>query len=173
MTEDNQLSPAERIIQKCEKCGEEGNTYEMGDEMISEGEKKYLEHAIELAEYIDQQNMTGNLKSEILDKMLIPYGLSDERKNGQQKFMQDQPQPKPQVPLKIVPKKTDSVMDIVKKYPELSVQGDTIIIAQSMNKKHFFDLKDEMTGRGWRYIAAKHIGGEKWEPGYFEMGATA
>ena len=52
--------------------------------MISEGEKKYLEHAIELAEYIDQQNMTGNLKSEILDKMLIPYGLSDERKTGQQ-----------------------------------------------------------------------------------------
>ena len=60
--------------------------------MITEGEKKYLEHAIELAEFIDQQNMTGNLKSEILDKMLIPYGLSDERKNGQQKFTQDQPQ---------------------------------------------------------------------------------
>ena len=134
--------------------------------MISEGEKKYMEHAIELAEYIDQQNMTGNLKQEILDKMLIPYGLSDEKRNaGQQKSTQDQPkQPQP---------KTDSVMDIVKKYPELSVQGDTIIIAKSMNKKYFFDLKDEMTGRGWRYIAAKHIGGEKWEPGYFEMGAKA
>ena len=64
--------------------------------MITEGEKKYLEHAIELAEYIDQQNMTGNLKSEILDKMLIPYGLSDERKNGfQQKSTQDQPQGNP------------------------------------------------------------------------------
>ena len=48
--------------------------------MITEGEKKYLEHAIELAEYIDQKSMTGNLKSEILDKMLVPYGLSDEKK---------------------------------------------------------------------------------------------
>ena len=50
--------------------------------MITEGEKKYLEHAIELAEFIEQKNMSGNLKSEILDKMLIPYGLSDEKKNG-------------------------------------------------------------------------------------------
>ena len=50
--------------------------------MITEGEKKYLEHTIELAEFIDQKNMSGNLKSEILDKMLIPYGLSDEKKNG-------------------------------------------------------------------------------------------
>ena len=48
--------------------------------MITEGEKKYLEHALELAEYIDQKSMTGNLKSEILDKMLVPYGLSDEKK---------------------------------------------------------------------------------------------
>ena len=63
--------------------------------MITEGEKKYLEHAIELAEYIDQQNMTGNLKSEILDKMLIPYGLSDEKRNEQKpgKYRMDSPQP--------------------------------------------------------------------------------
>ena len=68
--------------------------------MITEGEKKYLEHALELAEYIDQKNMSGNLKSEILDKMLVPYGLSDEKKNGglpkQEPAKQPQnPQPKP------------------------------------------------------------------------------
>ena len=68
--------------------------------MITEGEKKYLEHALELAEYIDQKSMTGNLKSEILDKMLVPYGLSDEKRNGglpkQEPAKQPQnPQPKP------------------------------------------------------------------------------
>ena len=31
--------------------------------------------------------------------------------------------------------------------------------------------KEKMRERGWKYVEAKHIGGEKWEPGYFEMGA--
>ena len=134
--------------------------------MISEGEKKYLEHAIELAEYIDQQNMTGNLKSEILDKMLIPYGLSDEKRNaGQQKSTQDQPkQPQP---------KTDSVMDLVKRHKELEVKGDKVVVSKRMDKQDFFDFFEKMRERGWKYVEAKHIGGEKWEPGYFEMGATA
>ena len=138
----------------------------MGDEMISEGEKKYMEHAIELAEYIDQQNMTGNLKSEILDKMLIPYGLSDEKRNaGQQKSTQDQPkQPQP---------KTDSVMDLVKRHKELEVKGDKVVVSKRMDKQDFFDFFEKMRERGWKYVEAKHIGGEKWEPGYFEMGAKA
>ena len=134
--------------------------------MITEGEKKYLEHAIELAEYIDQQNMTGNLKSEILDKMLIPYGLSDEKRNaGQQKSTQDQPkQPQP---------KTDSVMDLVKRHKELEVKGDKVVVSRRMDKQDFFDSLQEMKNRGWKYVEAKHIGGEKWEPGYFETGARA
>ena len=137
--------------------------------MITEGEKKYLEHAIELAEYIDQKNMSGNLKSEILDKMLIPYGLSDEKKNGglpkQEPAKQPNSSPKP---------KTDSVMDLVNRYDALEVKGDRVVIAQSMEKTDFMNLSDEMQKRGWKYVRAKHIGGEKWEPGYFEMeGAKA
>ena len=134
--------------------------------MITEGEKKYLEHAIELAEFIDQQNMTGNLKQEILDKMLIPYGLSDEKRNaGQQKSTQDQPkQPQP---------KTDSVMDLVKRHKELEVKGDKVVVSKRMDKQDFFDFFEKMRERGWKYVEAKHIGGEKWEPGYFEMGAKA
>ena len=134
--------------------------------MITEGEKKYLEHAIELAEYIDQKSMTGNLKSEILDKMLIPYGLSDEKRNaGQQKSTQDQPkQPQP---------KTDSVMDLVKRHKELEVKGDKVVVSKRMDKQDFFDFFEKMRERGWKYVEAKHIGGEKWEPGYFEMGAKA
>ena len=133
--------------------------------MITEGEKKYMEHAIELAEFIDQQNMTGNLKSEILDKMLIPYGLSDERRTVQQKSTQDQPkQPQP---------KTDSVMDLVKRHKELEVKGDKVVVSKRMDKQDFFDFFEKMRERGWKYVEAKHIGGEKWEPGYFEMGAKA
>ena len=141
--------------------------------MISEGEKKYLEHAIELAEFIDQQNMTGNLKSEILDKMLIPYGLSDERKNGfQQKLMQNQaPKEQPVQQQKHSP--TESVADILTGHKELEVKGDRILISKKMEREDFFDLFKEMKKRGWKYVEAKHVGGDRWEPGYFEMGATA
>ena len=141
--------------------------------MISEGEKKYLEHAIELAEFIDQQNMTGNLKQEILDKMLIPYGLSDEKKLAdQQKLMQNQvPKEQPIQQPKHSP--TESVADILTARMELEVKGDRILIRKKMEREDFFDLFKEMKKRGWKYVEAKHIGGERWEPGYFEMGATA
>ena len=144
--------------------------------MISEGEKKYLEHAIELAEFIDQQPMTGNLKSEILDKMLIPYGLSDEKKNGSKTASPEQPknQPaQPQAKPQVQPPKTDSVMDIVNRHNELEIKGDKVLISKKMEKQDFFDSLNEMKKRGWKYVEAKHIGGEKWEPGYFEMGAKA
>ena len=150
--------------------------------MITEGEKKYLEHAIELAEYIDQKNMSGNLKSEILDKMLIPYGLSDEKKNGglpkqepakQPQNLDPKNQPAQQAPPK--QKVTDSVMDIVYAHPELEIDGSRVVIKKKIESKNdYFDIKDELAKRGWKYIAPRHIGGEKWEPGYFEIeGAKA
>ena len=141
--------------------------------MISNGEKKYLEHAIELAEYIDQQNMTGNLKSEILDKMLIPYGLSDEKKNEAKPASTEQPKNQPaqqQVKPQTPPSKTDSVMDVVNRHKELEIKGDKVLISKKMEKQDFFDSLNEMKKRGWKYVEAKHIGGERWEPGYFEMG---
>ena len=144
--------------------------------MISNGEKKYLEHAIELAEYIDQQNMTGNLKSEILDKMLIPYGLSDEKRNEAKPASTEQPKNQPaqqQTKSQTPPSKTDSVMDIVKGHKQLEVKGERVLVSKRMEKQHFFDFFQEMKKRGWKYVEAKHIGGEKWEPGYFEMGVKA
>ncbi len=151
--------------------------------MITEGEKKYMEHAIELAEFIDQQNMTGNLKQEILDKMLIPYGLSDERRtvqqNGNSNSAKNEQKPASSEQSKNQPAQrmhspAESVMDIVNAHhDQLSVRGDKVIVAKAMDKETFFDMKYEFSKKGWVYIAAKHIGGEKWEPGHFEMGAKA
>ena len=77
-----------------------------------------------------------------------------------------QQQVKPQTP----PSKTDSVMDVVNRHKELEVKGDRILVSKRMEKQDFFDFFQEMKKRGWKYVEAKHIGGEKWEPGYFEMG---
>ena len=157
--------------------------------MITEGEKKYLEHAIELAEFIDQQNMTGNLKSEILDKMLIPYGLSDERKNGQQKFTQDQPQNNPnQVKNEAKPASTEqpknqpaqpqkhnpaeSVMDIVNAHKDrMRIDGDRVVLTGKIDD--YWAVVDEFKHRGWRYTSAEKLSSGKWKDGYFEMGAKA
>ena len=134
--------------------------------MITEGEKKYMEHAIELAEYIDQQSMTGNLKQEILDKMLIPYGLSDERKNGiQQKPAQDQPkQPQP---------KTDSVMDIVNAHKDkMRIEGERVVLTGKIDD--YWAVVDEFKHRNWKHTPAEKLGNGKWKDGYFEsMGAKA
>ena len=158
--------------------------------MISEGEKKYMEHAIELAEYIDQQNMTGNLKSEILDKMLIPYGLSDERKNGfQQKSTQDQPQgnpnpakneakpasseqPKNQPGQQQKHNSTESVMDIVNAHKDrMRIDGDRIVLTGKIDD--YWAVVDEFKHRGWRYSPAEKLTNGKWKDGYFETGAKA
>ncbi|MCL4447074.1 MAG: hypothetical protein M1556_01445 [Candidatus Thermoplasmatota archaeon] len=49
--------------------------------MISDGEKKYSDHAVEVALYLDDKPISDRLKDRILDKLLVPYGLSEE-KNG-------------------------------------------------------------------------------------------
>ena len=67
------------------------------------------------------------------------------------------------------------MMDIVKAHPELEIDGSRIVIRKKIeSRKDYFDIKDELAKRGWKYVAPRHIGGEKWEPGYFEMeGAKA
>jgi len=32
----------------------------------------------------------------------------------------------------------------------------------------FYAVKEEMERRGWKYIKPRQIGGDKWEPGFFE-----
>ncbi len=122
---------------------------------------------------------------------IIPFGIL--KQNGFQKSIQDQPQsitntpknenkpssseqPKNQPAQQIPPRQkvTDSVMDIVKAHPELEIEGSRVVIKKKIeSKKDYFDIRDELAKRGWKYVAPRHIGGEKWEPGYFEMEAKA
>ncbi len=138
------------------------------------------------------KNSEGRLptESEIQDfsKMgIIPFGLVP-KQNGFQKQSQDhtsipqnlpankenlhpavQPQNQPVQHTPPKQKPTDSIMDIVKGHPEIEVDGDKVILRKKLDTKIFFDIKDELVKRGWRYVSPKHVGGEKWEPGYFEM----
>ena len=118
---------------------------------------------------------------------IIPFGIL--KQNGFQKSAQDQSQsitntpknenkpssseqPKNQPAQQIPPRQkvTDSVMDIVKAHPELEIDGLRVVIKKKIeSRKDYFDIKDELAKRGWKYVAPRHIGGEKWEPGYFEM----
>ena len=138
--------------------------------MISNGERKYLEHAIELAEYIDQQNMTGNLKSEILDKMLIPYGLSDEKKNETKQASSEQSKNQPaqqQTKSQTPPSKTDSVMDIVNAHKDkMRIDGERVVLTGKIND--YWAVVDEFTLRGWKYTSAEKLSNGKWKDGYFE-----
>ena len=151
--------------------------------MITEGEKKYLEHAIELAEFIDQKNMSGNLKSEILDKMLIPYGLSDERKNGQQNGNSnatrneqkpappEQPKNQPAQQQKHSP--TESVMDIVNGHKDkMRIDGERVVLTGKIDD--YWAVVDEFEHRGWKHVPSMKLGNGKWKDGYFEItGAKA
>ena len=56
--------------------------------MISDGEREYSDHAVELAHYLDDRPISDHLKDRILDKLLVPYGLSDE-KTGQRKSSEE------------------------------------------------------------------------------------
>jgi len=67
-------------------------------------------------------------------------------------------------------KEADSVMDIVKEHSELSVEGERVVMKKKIEPVDvFYAVRDEMERRGWKYIRPKQIGGDKWEPGFFEF----
>jgi len=66
-------------------------------------------------------------------------------------------------------KDLDSVMDIVKEHSELSIEGDKIVKKKIETVDAFYAVRDEMERRGWKYVTSGHIGGDKWEPGFFEV----
>ena len=65
---------------------------------------------------------------------------------------------------------SNSLGDIVKQHPELSIEGDKIVMKKKIEPVDvFYEVRDELEKRGWKYVKAKQIGGAKWEPGYFEL----
>jgi len=65
--------------------------------------------------------------------------------------------------------KTELVMDIVKDHPELSIEGDKIVVKQFIKTETFNKIRDALKHKGWEYIAPRQVGVNKWEPGYFEL----
>ena len=124
--------------------------------MISNGEKKYLEHAIELAEYIDQQNMTGNLKSEILDKMLIPYGLSDEKRDEAKPASTEQSKNQPAQPQRPSDPKSgwkSEILRLLNEFPQsLERKSQSKIkIVKEIPRSDWNDVKNGFEREGWKY----------------------
>jgi len=107
---------------------------------------------------------------------IIPFGILKQQ-NGSSSFqtpqvspqklvqqaqkMAQSPQQKPEIQL---------AEDIVKKHPELTIEGNRIIMKQYIKDTDVFHkLKGELEKKGWEYVAPKRIGEGKWEPGYFEF----
>jgi hypothetical protein len=106
---------------------------------------------------------------DLLKMVVVPFGILKQQ-NGNSHFQSQQvatqkqaqaPQQKPEVQL---------VEDIVKQHPELSIEGDKIVMRRFIEPtKVFHEVRDELVKRGWKYVKPKQIGGAKWEPGYFEL----
>jgi len=106
---------------------------------------------------------------DLLKMVVVPFGILKQQ-NGNSHFQSPQiatqkqaqaPEQKPEI---------DSVEDIVKNHPELSIEGDKIVMRRFIEPtKVFHEVRDELERRGWKYVKPKQIGGAKWEPGYFEM----
>jgi hypothetical protein len=106
---------------------------------------------------------------DLLKMVVVPFGiLKQQYRNSHFQTPQipaqkqaQQPEQKP---------KTESVMDIVKAHKELAVEGDKIVVKKKIeSREEYFRVRDEFKERGWDYVAPKHVGGDKWEPGYFEL----
>ena len=98
---------------------------------------------------------------------IIPFGILKQQ-NGSSNFQTAQI-PAQKLFQQAQKLKTESVMDIIKDHPELSIEGEKIVMKQFIKPEVFYKVKDQLKQRGWEYIAPKHAGGNKWEPGYFEF----
>jgi len=95
---------------------------------------------------------------DLLKMVVVPFGILKQQ-NGNSHFQT------PQIPAQKLPQapeqklKTESVMDIVKNHPELSIEGDKIVMKQFIKPTEvFYKVRDDLKQRGWEYIARKHAG---------------
>ena len=107
---------------------------------------------------------------------IIPFGILKQQ-NGSSGFQTPQvsPQKLVQQAQKMVQQseqksKAELVENILKNYPELSIEGDKIVMKHFIKPTEvFYKIMNQLKQMGWEYIPPKHAGGDKWEPGYFEF----
>jgi hypothetical protein len=106
---------------------------------------------------------------DLLKMVVVPFGILKQQ-NGNSHFQSPQIATQKQAQSPEEKPKTEPVMDIVRGHPELSIEGDKIVMRRLIKPTEVFHkVRDELKQRGWEYIAPKHVGGDKWEPGYFEL----
>jgi len=109
---------------------------------------------------------------DLLRMVVLPFGILKQQ-NGSSHFQSAQIETQKQMQQTEQKKKDESsvnsVMDIVKEGSELSIDGERLVMKKKIKTLDFFyALKDEMERKGWKYVRPRQIGGDKWEPGFFE-----
>ena len=103
---------------------------------------------------------------DLLRMVVVPFGILKQQ-NGSSHFQNVHSLKRNQENGK---KDADSIVDIVKEHSELSIEGDKIVMKKKIEPVDvFYAVRDEMERRGWKYVRPKQTGGDKWEPGFFEM----
>ena len=107
---------------------------------------------------------------DLLKMVVVPFGILKQQ-NGNSHFQSQQIATQKQAQAPPQKLKTESVMDIVNAHPgELSIEGERVVMKKKIEPVDvFYEVRDELEKRGWKYVKPKQIGGAKWEPGYFEM----
>ena len=105
--------------------------------------------------------------------VVVPFGILKQQ-NGNSHFQSTQIATQKQMQQTEQKKKNESalnsVMDIVKEHSELSIEGERVVMKKRIEPVDvFYAVRDEMERRWWKYIRPKQIGGDKWEPGFFEV----
>jgi len=110
---------------------------------------------------------------ELLKMVVVPFGILKQQ-NGNSHFQSTQIATQKQMQQPEQKQKNESsvnsVMDILKEHSELSIEGDKIAMKKKIEPVDvFYAVRDEMERRGWKYVRPRQIGGDKWEPGFFEV----
>ena len=106
---------------------------------------------------------------DLLKMVVVPFGILKQQ-NGNSHFQSQQIATQKQAQAPEQKSEIDLVKDIVKQHPELSIEGDKIVMRRLIKPTEVFHkVRDELKQKGWEYIAPKHVSGDKWEPGYFEL----
>jgi hypothetical protein len=110
---------------------------------------------------------------DLLRMVVVPFGILKQQ-NGNSHFQSTQIATQKQMQQPEQKQKNESsvnsVMDIVKEHSELSIEGEKIVMKKKIEPVDvFYAVRDEMERRGWKYIRPRQTGGDKWEPGFFEV----